>query len=338
MGDNQDGKRWVAIGLILVVFILAFFVLRPIVMSIIFGLLFAYIFTPVYKKINSKVKYKNLSALILIFAIIILIAIPLIYLIPELLEQVEETYSLLQDINFKDVFEGFLSTELATKLSLQVNNVISQLFASLVGELSDVLMNLPSLALQFVVFLFTFYFAVRDNEELKNYISKLSPFSSSTGNKFFREFRGITNAIVYGQVLIGIIQGLLLGVGFYFLGIPKILILTFIACIVSIIPVLGAWLVWFPVGIFMIAVDRTFAGVFIFLYGAIFISTIDNLLRPIILSKSSSLPVSVSVIGTIGGLYFFGIIGLILGPLILAYVLIIIDFYKQGKLNDLFNK
>ena len=74
------------------------------------------------------------------------------------------------------------------------------------------------------------------------------------------------------------------------------------------------------------------------LYGAIFVSTIDNLLRPYLLARSSNLPVALGVIGTIGGLYLFGIAGLVLGPLILAYGLILIDFYKQGKLNELFKK
>jgi len=79
-----------------------------------------------------------------------------------------------------------------------------------------------------------------------------------------------------------------------------------------------------------------FAGILLFLWGILFVSTIDNFLRPYILSKRSNLPVVISVIGTIGGLYFFGIAGLLLGPLILAYVLIIIEFYQMGKLNELF--
>jgi predicted PurR-regulated permease PerM len=271
MADNQNIKRGFIWVLILIIFILAFFVLRPIVMSIIFGLLFAYIFTPAYKKIQLRIKHRNISALILILAIGILIAIPIIFLTPNLLNQVEETYNLVQDLNFNKILEKFFTEDIAIRLSSQLTNVISQLFDSIVEELSHVLSNLPSMLLQFVVFLFTFYFAVRDNEELKNYISKLSPFPVATGNKFFKEFRGITNAIIYGQVLIGIIQGLLLGIGLYFLGVPKALVLTFVACIVSIIPVLGAWLVWFPVGIVLIALNKTFAGVFILLYGAFFI-------------------------------------------------------------------
>ena len=74
------------------------------------------------------------------------------------------------------------------------------------------------------------------------------------------------------------------------------------------------------------------------LYGALFVGTIDNLLRPYLLSRQSNLPISVSIIGTIGGLYFFGILGLIFGPLIFAYALIIIEFYRKGKLDELFRK
>ena len=74
------------------------------------------------------------------------------------------------------------------------------------------------------------------------------------------------------------------------------------------------------------------------IYGALFVSTVDNILRPYILSKKSTLPIALSVIGTIGGLYFFGLSGLVLGPLVLAYTIIIIEFYRQGKLDELFKK
>ena len=74
------------------------------------------------------------------------------------------------------------------------------------------------------------------------------------------------------------------------------------------------------------------------LYGGLFVSTIDNLVRPYLLSKRSNLPIALSIIGTIGGFYSFGIAGLILGPLILAYCLIILEFYREGRLDELFKK
>ncbi len=338
MAGYSDIKKGLVGAIILGVFILTFFILKPIIIPIIFGLLFAYIFSPIYKKIKTKVKGKNISALLLLFGLILLIAVPMFYVVPLLVNQAFETYVLIQNVNMNEVVGEFIQGDISSTIAINLDNIIGQIFSGFLNQFKNILVNLPSILLLFAVFLFTFYFAIRDSNELKKYISTLSPFSDSTEKKFLKEFRGITNAIIFGQVFIGIIQGFALGAGLFFLGIPKTLILTFIASIVSMIPILGSWIVWMPVGLFLIFSGQTFNGIFLLLYGAIFVSTIDNLLRPYILSKQSNLPIALSVIGTIGGLYFFGITGLVLGPLVLAYVLIIIEFYQQGKLKDLFNK
>ena len=328
----------IAIGLL---FVLGFLILKDILIAIILGLLMAYIFHPVYKFILKYVKEKNLSTAILILIIVLATAIPVWFLTPVLIRQAFDTYTFLQKANFAEFFTKFPSIftpEITSVASSSIQTLISKTFTSFLNALTGVLVNLPNLLLKFAVFIFTFYFAVRDSHKLKEYFVKLSPFSETTEKKMMAEFRGITNAIVYGQVLIGVLQGLLLGVGLFIIGVPKALILTFIAVIASIIPVLGSWIVWLPVSIFLLVSGQTSSGLFLFLYGMLFVSTIDNILRPLFLSKNSNLNVALGVIGTIGGLYYFGIVGLILGPLILAYILIIFDFYKQGKLLELFKK
>jgi len=336
MEKSHIVKQGLASLFILGIFILAFIVLKPIIIPIIFGLLFGYIFSPVYKRIKNLLGGSNIPAFILLGGLTILIVVPLIYLIPMLGRQIFEIYVLLQNTNFTEILSRFFEGDLATTMAIHLDNIFGNIFPVLVGGVSDFLRNLPVFLLQFAVFLFTFFFVVRDLDKLTAFISELSPFSPSTEKKFLKEFRGITNAIVFGQVFIGIVQGLALGAGLFFLGVPKALLLTVITCIVSIIPVLGSWLVWLPLGIILLATGKVFSGIFILLYGALFVSIIDNFLRPYFLSRSSNLPIVLSVIGTIGGLFVFGIAGLILGPLILAYVLIILEFYKQGKLNELF--
>jgi len=336
MEKSHIVKQGLASLFILSIFILAFLVLKPIIIPIIFGLLFGYIFSPVYKRIKHLLKGSNISAFILLSGLTILVVVPLIFLIPLLGRQIFEIYALLQNTNFTEIFSRLFEGDLATTMAIHLDNIFSNIFPALVGGVSNFLKNLPIFLLQFAVFLFTFYFVVRDLDKLTDFISDLSPFSKSTEKKFLTEFRGITNAIVFGQVFIGIIQGLALGVGLLFLGVPKVLLLTVITCIVSMIPVLGSWLVWLPVGVILLATGKVFSGIFILLYGVFFVSLIDNFLRPYFLSRKSNLPIVLSVIGTIGGLLVFGIAGLLLGPLILAYVLIILEFYKQGKLNELF--
>lgn len=338
MANSKIMKQGIAGAFLLGIMVIAFLILRPIIIPILFGLLFGYIFSPIHKKIQRYLKWKGLSTAFVLIGLVSVLAIPLVYIIPMLVKQIFDTYVLLQNFNFNSLIHEFIQGDIATSIALNLDNIIGQTFSTVLSQFTVFLVNLPSFLLQFSVFLFVFYFTLKDMDQLKEYFSELSPFSKSTGEKFAEEFRGITNAIIFGQVLIGLIQGLAVGIVLFFLGVPKVLVLTFLASIVSVIPVLGSWLVWLPIGIFLIVSGQTFSGIFLLLYGTFFVSIIDNVLRPYFLSRSSSLPIALSVIGTIGGLYFFGIAGLLLGPLIMAYVLIIIEFYRQGKLNELFNK
>ncbi|MCK4997068.1 AI-2E family transporter [Candidatus Pacearchaeota archaeon] len=338
MHNSDQVKKGMVIVIILSIFLLAFLVLKPIIIPIIFGLLFAYIFGPVYKKLHSIIKRKSLSAFLIVIGFIILVGVPIVYIVPNLVNQTFETYMKFQNLNVAEILGNLMESGITSSLAKNIDNIVGQIFSSFLNQFTDILVNLPSLMLHFAVFLFTFFFAVRDGEKLRENVSSLSPFSKHMEIKIMNEFRGITNAIVFGQMLIGVIQGLALGAGLFFLGVPNILTLTFIACIVSIIPLVGSWTVWLPVGVFMLIEGQIWQGAFLLLYGALFVSTIDNFLRPYILSKQSRLPVALSIIGTVGGLYLFGIAGILLGPLILAYVLIIIEFYQEGKLRELFEK
>ncbi|MCD4770830.1 AI-2E family transporter [archaeon] len=338
MANSNHVKKWVTLAIILSIFTLTFLILKPIIMPIIFGLLFAYIFGPVYKRIKAIVKNENLAATLLVLSLTALVAVPVIYLVPVIVNQAFETYVMIQNLNLTEILGNIIESDAVSTLAINIDSIIGAMFTTFLTQFKDMLVNLPTLIFQFAVFLFTFFFATRDAEKLQKYISSLSPFPKATEERFLKEFRGITNAIIFGQVFIGIIQGLALGAGLFFLGVPKVLVLTFIAMIVSMIPVLGSWLVWLPTSIFLLMTGQAFAGIFLILYGGLFVSSIDNLLRPYILSKRSTLPIALSLIGTIGGLFYFGIIGLVLGPLIIAYTLIIIEFYRQGKLKDLFSK
>lgn len=337
--DNFIAKL-VAICLVVVLFLIAFIILKPIFMAILVGLILAYIFHPIYKIISKKIKYPNLATAILMLLAFLVFAVPVWFIAPLLISQTFETFRYLQQVNFAQVLSNilphFFTPETASVAAIHLNNLISSFFSSILTSISSLVSNLPGLIVKIVTALFTFFFATRDAHKFKEYITSLSPFSQKTGEKFFSEFRNITNAIVYGQIAIGIIQGLSLGVGLWILGAPSPLLLSALTMVVSIIPVLGAWLVWLPTGILMILSGNVLGGGILLVYGALVVSLLDNFLRPYFLARRSTLPISIALIGTIGGYYTFGIIGLVIGPLILAYLMIVVDFYRQGKLKELF--
>ena len=340
MADENIISKWIALALIAIIFIISLIIIQPIAIAIIVGLIFSYVCYPLYKRLNKIIKSPTLATFVLILIIVLVIAIPAWFLAPMFITQTFETYKYLQQINFAEViaatFPTLFSPETSGAIAVHLNNFLATFFSSLLNQLSGMVSDLPTLFLKLVAGVFTFFFATRDATKLREYLESLSPFSAKTGEKFATEFRNITNAIVYGQIAIGLIQGLSLGVGLFILGAPSPLLLTALTCISSIIPVLGAWLIWLPTGIIMIVSGKALSGILLLIYGAVFVSTIDNFLRIFFLSKKSTLPTSVALIGIIGGFYTLGLIGLVLGPLILAYSLIIIDFYRKGNLKELF--
>lgn len=342
MVDRQIINKAVVFLLILGVFIAAIFVLKPLILAIFLGIFVAYIVHPLYNPIKKYIKNENLSTIVFCALLTILLAIPLFFFLPLFVKEIFNTYLAVQKIDLSTAIFGllgsFFSPEITRMIAVQANLFIVKFFDFALTSFSNTFANLPTLILKFAVFLFTFYFMTKDSEKIKNYLSELSPLSKNTEDKFSQEFRNITNAIIFGQILVGVIQGLSLGLGMWLLGVPKTLFLTVVAIIVSIIPMVGAWLVWIPVSLYLIVSGDTVAGTILFIYGLLFVSTIDNILRPYFISKKSNLGVFVAILGTIGGLYAFGVLGLILGPLILSYVLIIVEFYRQGKLNELFRE
>lgn len=342
MVDKKSVNKVVIILLIIGVFVATFMLLKPIIISIFWGLFVAYILHPLYIPIKKLIKYNNLSAITFSLLIIILVVVPILYFLPLFVREIFNSYIAIQRINLEDVvvniFGSLFSTEITKTIVVQLNLFVVKFFSATTSFFSNSFADLPNIMLKFAIFAFTFYFATKDSEKIKNYFEDISPFSENTKNKFSEEFRNITNSVVFGQIVVGIIQGLSLGLGMWLLGIPKVIFLTIVAIIASIMPIVGAWLVWIPASLYLFMSGNTLGGIILFLYGLLFVSTIDNILRPYFISKKSNVGIFVAIIGTLAGLYVFGVVGLILGPLILSYLLIILEFYREGRLNELLDK
>ena len=141
-------------------------------------------------------------------------------------------------------------------------------------------------------------------------------------------------SVIFGQIIIGIFQGIFTGIGLFIFKAPSPLILSIVAIFVGIIPLIGPWLVWFPVAIYLLLLSgNTFGGIGLMIYGLIIISWIDTIVRPLIVSKTAKVSSPIVLIGMVGGLFVFGILGLIIGPLILSYISLILEMYKDKKLK-----
>ena len=181
-----------------------------------------------------------------------------------------------------------------------------------------------------------FFFTLRDHEKLKEYVSGISPFKKEKEKVLIKQFKQTTSSIIFGFIIVGIIQGIATGAGLLFAGVPKALLLTILAVFASVIPLIGPWLVWVPAAIYLFVIGSTVPAILFTVYGVVVVSSLDNFLRPYLVARKTGTSSVIVLIGMIGGLFVFGLMGIILGPLILAYLVLFMTAYKDKTLSDMF--
>src|SRR3989344_1695287 len=337
--SDKDLKRFFVILLIISISVLVFLLLRPIMLAIVGGLILAYAFFPVYKKVLWVVRNKSLAASIVSLLIVALI-VSIIYLIlPSLIVQVFKTFEEIQGMDMPALLRTlFPSAQDAfiTQASVVIENGVAKGASAVLGGLVSLLSELPTFVFNFAIVAFVFFFALRDSDKLAEFTSSLSPLHKEQEKKIVKQFKDITNSIVYGQIAVGIVQGASAGLGFLLFGIPNALILTALAIGFSIIPIMGPLFVWVPVLIYLLAQGNTAIAMPFLIYNLLIVANIDNVLRIYLITRKTQMSQVIVLIGMIGGLFIFGMLGVLLGPLLLAYFITFLNAYRDNTLSSLF--
>ena len=313
--------------------ILSFLMLKPILMSVIMGFLLAFIFSPIYNLLYKWTKSKGLPAAILVFLLLALIIIPVWIFMPTIIDESIKFYRASQQLDIvtplTNLFPSiFNSKEFTAQVGLMIHSFITKMTNSLMNYFADILLDLPNIAAQILVVFFTFYYALRDKDAIIGYVKSLLPFSKEVEKKLFDSTRDITFSVLYGQVLIGLVQGVILGIGFFAFGVPNPFILTLVAIFLCALPIIGPTFIGVPVAIFLLIGGNSFAatGVLIF---TVISHLSDHITRPLFVAKLAKLHTGLVIIGMVGGFFFFGVLGFVLGPLIIAYLIIITEIYRN---------
>jgi len=329
--EEINFKRIITIILILLLALLSFLVLKPLLLSIIFGVILAYVFSPVYNLVYKLTKSKNFSATFVCLFPLLIIILLIWFFTPILINQAIKLYLASQQLDFltplKAIFPSLSSSDIfLTEAANIFSSFVVKTTDSIVSYVSNILFNLPTISLQLIVVFFTFFFVLRDKDKIINLIESILPFSETVNKKIFDYAKGITKAVIYGEVVVGALQGIIIGVAFFIFNVPNALLYTILAILAGVLPILGPMIIWLPIVIYFLIQGNTTAAIGILIFGII-ASHIDSILKPLIISKRVKVPSSIVLIGMIGGLFLCGILGIILGPLILAYFLIAIESY-----------
>jgi predicted PurR-regulated permease PerM len=182
---------------------------------------------------------------------------------------------------------------------------------------------------QFFVALFALFFFMRDKGGILRAMRRLVPLSPKETDEIFTRIHDTISATLTGHVLVRLIQGALGGLMFWFLGLPGALLWGTVMAIVSIVPVLGAFLVWVPAAIYLALTGALLKALILTVWGALVIGSIDNILFPLLVGnkiRMHTLPIFFSILG---GLIFFGAVGIVLGPTTLAVTMALLEIWRR---------
>jgi predicted PurR-regulated permease PerM len=327
--------------LLLAVSVAGFLLIKPFLGAIFIAALIALIFQKPYNFLLKKIKSKSVASAIMLLIVTITIVIPIIFIsglvageISSIVMKSTENDSSTQQsiqkvvntvINNPVVDMALSHAEEFTsgpQLTDAIKNVANASLGFVKGAYTKVINGVISI---FVMFFTLFYFFI-DGKRLVKKIMDLSPMRNAHEQELINEFTSMTRATLKGTVVIGTIQGLIGGVAFAIAGVVSPILWTVVMVVLGIIPAVGAALVIFPAAIVMLLLGNVWEGIFLLGTG-VFVSTIDNFLRPKLVGKDTQMHSLAVFFATIGGLKLFGLIGFIVGPIIIALMLAMWKIY-----------
>jgi predicted PurR-regulated permease PerM len=181
------------------------------------------------------------------------------------------------------------------------------------------------------IMLYLLFFLLRDGQALAARIKTAVPLSRKVKARLFGNFATVIRATVKGNVLVAIAQGALGGLAFWFLGVSAPLLWAVVMAFLSLLPAIGAALVWAPVAVYFLVTGSIWQGVALIAFGTFVIGLVDNVLRPVLVGKDIKLPDYVVLLSTIGGMALFGLNGFVIGPAIAALFVAAWDLFATEE-------
>lgn len=206
-------------------------------------------------------------------------------------------------------------------------NAVKATGGFLVSSASAFTAGTAGFLLNFFVMIYAVFFFLKDGRVILEKIFYYMPLSHEDETRMLDRFVSVTRATVKGTLFIGLIQGGLAGIAFYFAGIDGAAFWGTVMVILSIVPGIGAALIWVPAVIYLYVIGETVAATALGIWCAAVVGTVDNVLRPTLVGKDAEMPDLMILVGTLGGLFFFGPVGFIIGPIVCGLFLTVWDIY-----------
>jgi predicted PurR-regulated permease PerM len=346
----MEERRYARVFLLLAALIVLYFVYRifqPFLQAIALAIIFSTLCRPIYRWLLRALKNRaNLASLLMCLLVMAVIMIPLATLISALVSEVAQVYQLVQSKASDGSFNNLLSnhenhylSELENWLSAYmpfskedvvkaVSSGLQQLSVFLVRQSTAVLGGFAGLVSQFILMVLTMFFLFRDGSRLFHQFETLTPISEKYEQLLAAKFREVTQATVLGTLITALAQGVAGGLVFWILGIPNALFWGTLTGFCSMIPIVGTSVVWVPWVLYFVLTGAYGHAIALAALAAFLVGMLDNVVRPLFIEGQAGMHTLVVFFSLMGGVAYFGVVGLIFGPILVSLFLTLLELYR----------
>ena len=351
MTDNQFYARTFALLALLVVAYLLYLVVAPFLAPIAWAFFIGFLLHPTHAWIVRRTERPTASAALLTAATLVILVGPLAGLFAAFATQVGEllryaqhyaaehrppTPEELSNVPVLGTVLAWLDENIGVTLA-QIQGWAVEVARSVLGSLATLgrraFLGALGTVVGFLLMLFILFFAIRDGRTMFAALRELVPLSREDKARLFGHLASVLRAMVYGTGVTALVQGALVGIGFAGVGLPSPIVFGVLAALFALVPMAGTPIVWVPAVVALALQQRYYAAGFMLAWGG-FVVTIDNFLRPWLVSGRAEVGTLTVFIGVLGGVAAFGPIGIFLGPLVLALAIALVQAALEARPTD----
>lgn len=320
-------------------FYLSYKLVLPFLPALTWAVAIAVVAYPLHEWMQRRLKRKSLGAAIAVLVVTVVILGPAVFVVHQVTndaaDNIAKAKEMLAGDKWREIMErnavlapvaewiDWIDREV--KLGEQVEKASSDILGGAKKVISGSIYVVTGL----LITLFLLFYFFRDQEIILGSLRRSFPLSPRENEKVFRNVRDAIYAIVYGTLMLALLQGVLGGLMFWILGLPSPLLWGTVMAILAVLPVLGAAIVWIPAALFLLVEGSPEKALILVAWGCLAIGLIDNLLYPLVVKNRLRMHTVPVFIAVIGGLVTFGAAGIVLGPVILAITVVLADVWRQ---------
>jgi predicted PurR-regulated permease PerM len=342
MPQRKNQARWIALMIATgIALYLCWRMLQPFVQVLAWATVLVVAFYPVHRRLLARTKRPGTSALLSCVLVAVTILLPLTLIIIALVHEMsgfadnlKANVSALLDPNspITGRFLNWLGQYVDVE-QLRSQDFLSErlkgMGGALAGQTLGFVGGVVGVIIEIFFIIFTMYYLFRDGHKIVTALPDVLPLERAQSEKIFARTREVISASLYGVLVIASIQGALGGLMFWILGLPSPLVWAVVMALLSMIPMAGAFIVWVPAALFLALSGFWGKAIILTIWGTLVIGTVDNFLRPKLVGEKTKLHELFIFFSVLGGLKVFGILGIVLGPVVLAITLALLDVFRQ---------